>query len=156
MRFFKTTVPVGTPAWSLWLSGSQKDIAVRKAVVPFHTATLFDRKQSGQMLVVPTYLGSGLSTYFLSVVGNPGESVNLDSRSRRSPISPSIARCLMFPVLDAPYRVYRVQVPVDEIAWDVSTQALSGDPNVAVRRDAVPAEFENDGYSKFRVMSAIA
>ena len=31
------------------------------------------------MLLVPDYLGSN-SAYFFSVVGNPGETVNLDSR----------------------------------------------------------------------------
>ena len=47
----------------------------------------------------------------------------------------------------APYRVWRVQVPVEQIAWDVSTTALAGNPNVCVRRDNVPAEFDNDAFS---------
>ena len=73
IRFFKSTVPTGTPAWSLWLNGDARDLAVRKNFVPFHTSTsYYDRKQSGQMLVVPTYLGTGAATYFLSVIGNPG------------------------------------------------------------------------------------
>ena len=81
MRFFKAIVPTGTPAWSLWLNGDPRDLTVRKNFVPFHTAaTYYDRKQSGQMLVVPTYLGTGASTYFVSVTGNPGDAVNLDSR----------------------------------------------------------------------------
>jgi hypothetical protein len=149
MRFYKATVPVGTPAWSLWLSGSTKDIAIRKAVVPFHSAiNLYDRKQSGQMLVVPPYLGSAAATYFLSVVGNPGELVNLDSRIQEVKDIAFDSSENNVPVPDAPYRVYRVQVPIDQIAWDVSTIRLTGDPNIAVRRDTVPAEFDNDAFSE--------
>ena len=51
-------------------------------------------------------------------------------------------------VTAAPYRVWRVQVPVEQIAWDVSTTALAGNPNVCVRRDNVPAEFDNDAFSE--------
>jgi hypothetical protein len=149
MRFYKATVPAGTSAWSLWLNGSDKDIAVRRSVVPFHTAPfLYDRKQTGQMLVVPPYLGSGTATYFLSVVGNPGDAVNLDSRIQEVTDVNFNTTVSNISVQDAPYRVYRVQVPVDQIAWDVSTQPLSGDPNVAVRRASVPAEFDNDGFSE--------
>lgn len=149
MRFFKATVPVGTPAWSLWLSGSDKDIAIRKSIVPFHSAaTLYDRKQSGQMLVVPSYLGSGLTSYFLSVVGKPGETVNLDSRIQEVTDIGFNTTINNISVTDAPYRVYRVQVPINEIAWDVSTLPVVGDPNVAIRRDLVPAEFDNDAFSE--------
>ena len=60
MRFFKAIVPTGTPAWSLWLNGDPRDLAVRKNFVPFNApATDYDRRQSGQMLVVPAYLGTG-------------------------------------------------------------------------------------------------
>jgi large repetitive protein len=149
MRFFKAAVPTGTPAWSLWLSGSTKDIAVKKSAVPFHTSqTYYDRKQSGQMLVVPPYLGATTATYFLSVVGNPGDSVTLDSRIQEVTDIEFDSEVPDVSVPDAPYRVYRVQVPVQEIAWDVSTQALMGDPNVAVRRASVPAEFDNDAFSE--------
>ncbi len=49
----------GTPAWSLWLNGDPREVAVRKNFVQFLTSTTYyDRKQSGQMLVVPTYLGT--------------------------------------------------------------------------------------------------
>jgi hypothetical protein len=149
MRFYKATVPVGTPAWSLWLNGKDSVIAIRKSVVPFQSSPgLYDRKQVGQMLVVPPYLGNGAATYFLSVVGQPGDTVNLDSRIQEvGDINySSTVSDVMVP--DVPYRVYRVQVPVDQIAWDVSTLPLNGDPNVAVRRASVPAEFDNDGFSE--------
>ena len=118
MRFYKSTVPSGIPAWSLWLNGRTSDIAIRKSVVPFHTsANLYDRKQSGQMLVVPPYLGSGAATYFLSVVGKPGDPVNLDSRIQEVTDIDYNTTVSNVSVPDAPYRVYRVQVPVDQIAW---------------------------------------
>ena len=33
MRFFKAIVPTGTPAWSLWLNGDPRDLAVRTALL---------------------------------------------------------------------------------------------------------------------------
>ena len=89
--FFKTIVPTGTPAWSLWLNGDPRDLAVRKNFVPFHTsATYYDLKLSVQMLVVPTHLGTGAATYSASVTGNPGDAVNLASRkvAAWSPLKP--------------------------------------------------------------------
>ena len=81
IRFFRTVAPTGTPAWSLWLNGDTRDLAGCKNFVPFRTSsTYYDRKQSGQMLVVPAYLGTGAATYFVSVIGNPRDAVNLDSR----------------------------------------------------------------------------
>ncbi len=149
MRFYKATVPVGTLGWSLWLGGSNQDIAIRKALVPFPSAkNLYDAKQAGRMLVVPPYLGSETTTYFLSVAGDPGDPINLDSRIQEVVDIPYDTTLNDVQVPGAPYRVYRVQVPVDQIAWDVSTKRNSGDPNVAVRRNLVPAEFENDGFSE--------
>lgn len=83
IRFFTTSIPTGTPAWSLWLNGDARDIAVRKASVPFHDSTsYYDRKQSGQMLVVAPYL-NGLTSYFVSVTGNPGDPRFADPGSHR-------------------------------------------------------------------------
>ena len=149
IRFFKTSVPAGTPAWSLWLNGSTRDIAVRKSFVPFHSATsYYNRKQSGQMLVVAPYLTGNTSTYFLSVTGNPGEAVNLDSRIQEVQDMPFNSTVNAVSVPTTPYRVYRVQVPVQQIAWDVAVTPSSGDANVCVRRDNAPAEFDNDAFSE--------
>ena len=149
LRFFKTSVPAGTPAWSLWLNGSTRDIAVRKSFVPFHSAaSYYDRKQSGQMLVVAPYLTGNTSTYFLSVTGNPGEAVNLDSRIQEVQDMPFNTTVNAVAVPTTPYRVYRVQVPVQQIAWDVAVTPTTGDANVCVRRDNAPAEFDNDAFSE--------
>ncbi|MEY4568901.1 MAG: hypothetical protein RLZZ398_340 [Verrucomicrobiota bacterium] len=149
LRFFKTSVPAGAPAWSLWLNGSTRDIAVRKSFVPFHSAaSYYDRKQSGQMLVVAPYLTGNTSTYFLSVTGNPGEAVNLDSRIQEVQDMPFNSTVNAVSIPTTPYRVYRVQVPVQQIAWDVAVTPTTGDANVCVRRDNAPAEFDNDAFSE--------
>ena len=149
IRFFKTVVPTGTPAWSLWLHGSTRDVAVRQNFVPFHDSTsYYDRKQAGQMLVVPPYLTGLTSTYFLSVIGNPGDAVNLDSRIQEVTDIGFNTLQTNVGVTAAPYRVYRVQVPVQQIAWDVAVTPSSGDANVCVRRDNPPSEYENDAYSE--------
>ena len=56
----------------------------------------------------------------------------------------------------APFRVYRVQVPIDQIAWDVSTTVISGDPNISVRRNNVPSQWFNDAFSEVSVLAPTA
>ena len=147
MRFFTGQAPNGTPAWSLWLNGDARDLAVRQASVPFHESYYNDHMQSGAMLLVPDYLGSN-SAYFFSVVGNPGAIVTLDSRIQAVTDVAFNSTQSNVNVTNAPFRVYRVQVPIDQIAWDVSTTAVSGDPNVSVRRDNVPSQWFNDAFSE--------
>ncbi|WP_322284137.1 hypothetical protein [Prosthecobacter sp.] len=148
IRFLKATVPTGTPAWSLWLSGSTREIAVRKTQVPFPDTGQFDKKQSGKMLLVPTYLGTGTGVYFLSISADPGESITLDSRIQQVTDMAFDSTVSNVSVPGPPYRVYRVQVPIQQIAWDVSTTAVSGNPDLVVRENNVGAEFDNDGYSE--------
>ncbi|QJE95482.1 InlB B-repeat-containing protein [Luteolibacter luteus] len=149
IRFFKTTVITGTPAWSLWLNGDMRDIAVKKASVPYHALPAhYGRKQAGQMLVSPPFLGVGTDTYFISVTGAPGDAINLDSRIQQIEDMPFQNTISNVPVSGPPYRVYRTNVPVDQIAWDVSVTANEGDPNICVRRANVASEYDNDGYSE--------
>ena len=149
IRFYQAIVPVGTPAWSLWLNGSTRDIALRTGKLPFHTSTsYYTRKQSGQMLVVPTVLGTGSNAYFLSVVAPQGESIGLDSRIQTVTDIAFQSTTANVAVTGAPYRVFRTTVPIDQLAWDVSTTALAGDPNVCVRKNNVPGEWDNDAFSE--------
>jgi hypothetical protein len=147
MRFFTGDAPSGTPGWSLWLNGDTRDLAVRQTGVPFHDPSHYDHKQAGAMLLVPDYLGSN-SAYFFSVIGNPGDSVNLDSRIQAVTHVDFNTTQSNVNVTTAPFRVYRVEVPIDQIAWDVSTTAVSGDPNVSVRRDNLPSQWFNDAFSE--------
>jgi hypothetical protein len=47
-----------------------------------------------------------------------------------------------------PYTTVRVQVPPDQLAWQVSVVASNGNPNLAVRRNFIPNESNNDAYSE--------
>jgi hypothetical protein len=149
IRFYQAIVPVGTPAWSLWLNGSGRDIALRTNKVPFHSSTsYYIRKQTGQMLVVPTVLGTGSNAYFLSVVAPQGENIGLDSRIQTVTDIAFQFTTASVAVTGAPYRVYRTTVPIDQLAWDVSTTALVGNPNVCVRKNNVPGEWDNEAFSE--------
>ena len=149
IRFYRAVTPIGTPGWSLWLLGSTRDVALRGAKVPFQSSSAYyTRKQAGQMLVVAPVLGTGSNAYFLSVVAPAGEAIGLDSRIQTVTDIPFSATVPNVAVTGAPYRVYRTQVPVDQIAWDVSTTANAGNPNVCVRKIDAPAEYDNDAFSE--------
>ncbi|MBK8091506.1 MAG: choice-of-anchor D domain-containing protein [Verrucomicrobiaceae bacterium] len=173
VRFFRQAVPAGAPAWALWLNGGPRSVALRRGQVP-HQPTVapsysgvYDLLQERQMLVVPPYLGSGMETYFLSVSGNPGEVVNLDSRIQvvetltfdqagvavnTTPAGATGGRT------SAPYRSYRVTVENNTLAWDVAVTPSSGDAQVAVGTlnsdssgsvvSGVPNEFYNTAFSE--------
>ncbi|MGA1238915.1 MAG: hypothetical protein ACO34E_18870, partial [Limisphaerales bacterium] len=147
MRFFRSVVPTGSPAWSLWLHGDARQLAIKKNQVPFHNGN-FDRKQSGQMLVVSPYLEGSTSTYYLSVIGAPGDQVELDSHIQEVSDVGFNTTTSTAVVQDSPYRVYRVQVPVEQIAWEIRTIPGTGDPNLCVRRGNVGAEYDNDAFSE--------
>lgn len=148
IRFYKSSIPTGTPAWSLWLGGSTKEIALRSNKLPFHNHTNnYTRKQAGQMLLVPPVLGAGANTWFASVVAPQGEVIGLDSRIQTVTDLAYNGTVSNVAVNAAPYRVYRVQVPVDQIAWDINAVAAAGNPDIAVRKGNVPAEFDNEAFS---------
>lgn len=148
VRFYKSTIPSGTPAWSMWLGGSSREIAVRSNKLPFHNhSNNYSRKQAAQMLMVPPVLGAGTSSWFTSVVAPMGEIIGLDSRIQFVSDLAYNATVSNVAVSGAPYRVYRVQVPVDQIAWDISATAVAGNPNICVRKGNVPAEFDNEAFS---------
>jgi len=144
MRFFKTTVPVSAVAWRLWLNGLTNSILVKKTSAPVPGGA--DLTQPGQMLVVPTYLVGG-QLFFVGVSGAPGGVINLDSRLQLFADIP-FASATNTTVTGFGYTTYRVQVPVDQIAWQVSVVVSNGNPNVGVRRSFVPNEANNDAYSE--------
>lgn len=114
-RFFKTTVPPTTKAWRLWLNGAANEIRVRKSVLPF-TGFNVDLAQVRQMLVVPPYLGTGSNIYFIVVPGDPGTTINLDSRVQ--PIAElAFGANTTLAVTGYGYQTYHVQVPIEQIAW---------------------------------------
>ncbi|MCU0771959.1 MAG: hypothetical protein MUE94_09375 [Verrucomicrobia bacterium] len=143
-RFFRTTAAADQVAWRLWLNGAPNTLYVRKNAVPLPGAS--DLSQAGQLLVVPTYLVGG-QLYFVGVAGAPGDLINLDSRAHgfttldytgSTPVTAS----------GFPYTTFRVQVPPDQLAWQVSAIASNGNPNLALRRNFIPNESNNDAYSE--------
>lgn len=149
IRFYKATLPVGTPAWSLWLQGGTREIAVRSGKVPFHNSVSYHaRKQAGQMLVVPPVLSTGGATWFASVVAPQSELVGLDSSIQAVQDIAFTSTTGPITVEGAPYRVFRVNVPVDQIAWDISATPHAGNPQLAVRKGNVGAEWDNDAFSE--------
>lgn len=150
MRFFKTTISPGTLAWRLNLSGLTNTILVHnsKAPYPYSCAGCgyYDWSGPGQMLLVPNYLNIG-NQYIVGVIGNPGLNFTLDSRQQ--PVT-DLAFNTVTNVTTTTYGyvTYRVQVPVQQIAWQINTTPTSGDPNIAIRLNNVPNEYVNDAFSE--------
>jgi len=144
MRFFQTTLPADTVAWRLWLNGLTNTVFVKKTGVPLVGST--DLTQAGQMLVVPSYLVGGL-LYFVGVNGAPGSSINLDSRLQSFTDLPFAASTNLV-VTGYGYQTFRVQVPADQLAWQMNVVVSNGNPNIAVRRNFIPNENNNDAYSE--------
>ena len=137
-------------AWRTRLTVASGDAALymSKTTLPLTSGSPYSSVQAGQMLVVPTVLGTGTNAYFLSVVAPQGENIGLDSRIQTVTDIAFNSTTASVAVADAPYRVYRTTVPIDQLAWDVSTTALSGNPNLCVRKNNVPGEWDNEGLSE--------
>ncbi len=147
MAFFQTTITSNTLAWQLGLNGLANQVLVKNnlAPVPYNTST-YDLIQAGQMLVVPSYLNIG-SQYFVGVVGNPGLNFTLDSRQQPVTTIP-FNYTNVITVTNYGYVTFQVQVPIQQIAWQINVTPNTGDAYVAVNLDAVPNEFVNLAFSE--------
>jgi hypothetical protein len=147
MAFFQTTITSNTLAWQLGLNGLNNPVLVKStlAPVPYNTAT-YDLIQDGQMLVVPSYLNIG-SQYFIGVVGSPGLNFTLDSCQQPVTTIP-FNYTNTFSVTNYGYATFLVQVPVQQIAWQINVTPITNDAYVAVNLDAVPNEFVNLAFSE--------
>jgi hypothetical protein len=150
MHFFKTTISSNTLAWRLGLSSlnggtNQLYVKTNAAPTPYNTYS-YDLTQPGQMLVVPTYLVVN-NQYFIGVAGNPGLNFALDSR-QQAVTNLTFNSTTNFSVSGYGYTTFLVQVPVQQIAWQVNVTPSSGNANVAIRRDNIPNEFVNDAFSE--------
>ena len=143
MRFFSATAPAEMLAWRLWLNGASNSIFVKKTSLPLPVS--FELLQPAQMLVVPSYLSVG--QYFIGILGQPGTNINLDSRHQAIIDMPYDASAGAN-VTGFGYTTYRVQVPPQQIAWQLYLPSTNGNPNLAVRRNTVPNENNNDAYSE--------
>jgi len=151
MVFFQTTIPSSTLAWQLWLNGAPNEMYVKKFAAPDPVS--YDLDQAGQMLVVPPYLagGTGNGSYFIGVSGAPGTPINLDSRQQPIiPLAFSSSTNLTVGAGNFPYVTYQVQVPVQQIAWQLNLMPTGGNPSIAVRRGLVPMNFATTPFRKCR------
>ncbi|WP_372794583.1 hypothetical protein [Pontiella sp.] len=157
IRYFKTTVPSAAYAWRLWLQDAagtatlSQPFYVRHGLAPHPSSTsYYDRTRTGQGLLVPTYLVPGSPTYYyVGVPGTPGDTFQLDSRQHE------ITDELYNHTLSAQsqsgflFKTYRVPVPPEQIAWEVTVEPANGtDPDFAVRQGMVPNAFNNDAFSE--------
>ena len=147
MRFFQTSVPANTQAWRLWLSGGMQDIQVRKDQIP-HPDLVWGERQAAQMLLVPPYLGDVPEVHFMTVVDAPGTNIELDSRLQ-TVTTLNFGSATTINSTGYGYHSFRVDVPVDEIAWEVEATTNTGaTAAVAVRRVDVPNEHHNEAFSE--------
>ena len=150
MRFFKTTISPGTLAWRLNLGGLTNTMMVHNSKAPYLYSCAgcgyYDWSGPGQMLLVPNYLNIG-SQYIVGIIGNPGLTFTLDSRQQ--PVT-DLAFNISTNVTATSYGyvTYRVQVPIQQIAWQINTTPTTGDPNIAIRLNNVPNEYVNDAFSE--------
>lgn len=147
--FYRVNVPVGIPAWRLYLNGSNHEISLREDKVPVpNVPLLFLRKQQGQMLVTAPELSGEAEVFYLSVTGAPGTSFTLSSGIQTVSDLAFHGGTAALSVSGVPYRCYRIQVPAGQPAWDISTTVTSGNPNIAVSKNLVPCEWHNDAFSE--------
>ena len=147
MHFFKTTITTNTLAWRLWLTnGISNQVLVKKTAAPVPFGVTYDWTGNGQMLLVPPYLNIG-DQYIVGVVGAPNLNFTLDSR-QQAVTDIAFGTNTSLNVTGFGYQTYRVQVPIHQIAWEVSVSPSLGNPNVAIRRDNVPNEYVNDAFSE--------
>ncbi len=150
IRYFKTTIPSDTLAWRLWLNGNPAALYVQKSAAPVPRINAFDLQQAGQMLVVPDYIDTATfdGSYFIGVEGEPGAMIELSSGQHAVADVPFNFTNAPITLTGFGYATYRVQVPVEQIAWQVDVVPVSGNPNLAVRREKVPNEYHNDAMSE--------
>ncbi|RMH52405.1 MAG: hypothetical protein D6682_01960, partial [Zetaproteobacteria bacterium] len=174
MATFRVSIDSYTEAWRLWLNGDPYALYVRqgKAVIANASNTFFDRSEygtsdygsgrlaHGQMLVVPPYLSNAV--YYIGVAAAPGTVINLDSRKQQVRIpnaEPSYVAgasgkanfdFTLTGTDDAGfgYVTYRIDVPLQQIAWQTNLSPTSGNANLYVRKGAVPNLWNNDGFSE--------
>ena len=147
--YFKVAVDASTLGWRLWLSGAANTMYVRQAAAPVKTVwtELADQFESGQMLLVPPYLTNAV--YFVGVTGAPGTVFSFDSRKQQV-TTLNFSSNTPAAVTGYGYTTYRVDVPIQQIAWQVNLAPGSGsqNPDLYLRQGNIPNRWTNDGLSE--------
>jgi hypothetical protein len=157
IRYFRTTIPAAAYAWRLWLQDAagtstlNNPFYVRHGLAPHPSNTsYYDRTRTGQGLLVPTYVVPGSPTYYyVGIPGLPGDTFQLDSRQQEIVDEVYNSTLLDESASGFLYKTYRIPVPPDQIAWEITVEPVSGtNPDMAVRLDQVPNEFNNNAFSE--------
>jgi len=175
--YFRATIDANTQIanyqdWRLWVNNATTEqspgatinlpVIVRKGIAPALTPWIeqAEQKETGQMLLVPPYLANGV--YYAGVVGTPGTLLTLDSRKQQILLPNSLPGYsqgggtanfdFTLPVQGNGggfgYLTYRIDVPVQQIAWQVSAAPTSGNPELYIRKGDLPNRWMNDAYSE--------
>jgi large repetitive protein len=153
IRYFKTTIPSGTQAWRLWVQDAtgtntlNQSVLVRKGLAP--NGSEYDRLSSGQMLVVPSLLeAGGTSPYYVGIAGERGASFQLDSRKHGSETL-TYGASVSGSVTGFRFKTYRVDVPPDQIAWELMLTPLAdSNPDMAIHYAQIPNATDNMAFSE--------
>ncbi|WGL15030.1 PQQ-binding-like beta-propeller repeat protein [Microbulbifer bruguierae] len=164
--FFKTRISGATKAWRLHLNGDEYPIYIKKDRPSYtlNDGVEKDNRREGdaskgyysQMLLVPPYLEAG--EYYISVRAAKGTVINLDSREQeiRTPVAqPGYSGSDNFEFSltgtnDDQYGfiTYAVNVPVEQLGWQVNLESASGNADFYVRKSFVPNLWINDAFSE--------
>lgn len=158
--YFSTTIGPDAKAWRLWANDGGSPVSntvafpimVRKNGAPVvgDRATI-QQQETGQMLLVPPYL-SASDSYLMGVSGAPGTRFHFDSHlvgdSEILPLPFEGGKT--FNVTGYGYQVYRVDVPLEQIGWqiDLARTSASGNPELYIRQGGVPNRRNNDALSE--------
>ena len=151
VSFFRVTFPDELAAWRLWTRNEdnetvEADILTNQNEVPLQgVRTQFEEAiEGGAGLLGPDEFSFRAGRfYLLAVYTDPGESFILETREQ------VITELAFNSTTDEitsdgfPIQTYQVEVPIDQLAWEVTTRATTGDPDIFVRRSFVPT-FENN------------
>jgi len=147
--YFRTTGDATTPAWKLWLNGSNLPLMVSNASAPVSSvATTYQQSETGQMLLVPPYLSS-TGTYFVGVSAAPSTVFGLTSQ-KQPIIDLAHGATATNSVTGYGYITYRVAIPPEEVAWQVDLRRTSaaGNPELYLRSGAIPNVRNNSALSE--------
>ena len=156
VAWMRTSVEEGTLAWRLLAADPEAVLYLSDAKAPVPGGNHApEETQKAQMLVVPPRLSSG--QFIVGVEAEPGP-LHLDSRVHEI-LTPSEQGGFAgednfrFTVTgesdeDFNYVSYQVDVPEEQIAWEVRASSASGTADVYVRRGAVPTDLRNDALSE--------
>lgn len=157
IRYFKTSIPAEALAWRLWLKDSTDTTTlsdpfyIKHGLAPHPSSTsYYDRTRTGQGLLVPDYVVPGSPTsYYVGVPGEPGDQFQLDSRQQEITDAAYNDTLLGESASGYLFKTYRIAVPPEQIAWEVTVEPTGGtNPDMAVRRTKVPNPFNNDAFSE--------